>query len=264
MASADDQLPNILDNQVSITNIAARAAQGFTLREKRVVMAGISMIDSRKSKSDHMDLKARTIKVHAKDYAAIAQIDEKSAYKELMQAGEHLFNRYLRYNVITPKGVQERKLRWIEALEYHHGLGYVEFSFTTSILPHLCELNQKYFTKYRLEQASGLRSIYSWRLMELLTSHNDGKDGTKPRVKTITIDELRLVMEIPDSYRYDDIKRQVITKGVDELIQKDHWGIQWRPIKTGRSVTAIEFTFSRDPQKMIKDDNIQQNHETEL
>jgi len=210
-------------------------------------MAGISMLDSRKKKNQSVALKARTVKVHAKDYAAIAQIDEKSAYKELMQASDNLFNRYLRYNVVTPKGVKERKLRWVEAVQYHHGEGWVEYSFTESILPHLCELERR-FTKYRLEQASGLRSIYSWRLMEILTSHNDGQDEAKIKVEKITIGELRTALEIPDSYKYKDIRIRIIEAAISELVEKDHWFIQWKPIKTGRAVTAIEFTFNREPQ----------------
>lgn len=245
MASKDDQLPSILGNQVSLTNIAARNAQGFSLREKRLVMAGVSMLDSRQQKNQLLDLSSRTVRVHAYDYAELAQIDERSAYKELIQASDNLFNRYLRYNVITPRGVKERKLRWVEAVQYHHGEGWVEYSFTESILPHLCALKRE-FTRYRLAQASGLRSIYSWRLLEILTSHNDGNAESKIQVEKISIGQLRESLEIPESYKYKDIRVRVIEPAVKELIQKDHWHIQWRPIKTGRSVTAIEFTFKRD------------------
>lgn len=251
MTDTDEQLPSILDNQVSITNLAARSAQGFTLREKRLVMAGLSKLDSRKHKSD-LSLKERTFRVTAAEYAELSQIaDVKSAYKDLLAACEKLMDRRLRYKIATPMGYKERVLAWVGGVTYHHGEGWVEFGLTEQIMPHICELS-KQFTKYRLRQTSELRSLYSWRLLELLTSHNDAKDETKVQVRVLSLSDLRSCLEIPDSYKYDDIKRQVITKGVEELVKKDHWGIQWQPIKKGRAVTAIEFTFNREPPtKMI-------------
>jgi len=246
----EEQIPSILNNQVSITNLAARAAQGFTLREKRLVMAGLSKLDSRQKKS-LVTLKDRTFRVTAAEYVELAQIaDEKSAYKDLMAACEKLLHRHIRYKVITPKGVKERVIQWVEAVEYHHGEGWVEFTLTGSILPHVCELS-KQFTQYRLRQTSELRSVYSWRLLELLTSHNDAKDETRIKSQKIPLDEFRLALEIPDSYKYNDIRKQVLALAVDELIKKDHWLIQWRPVKDGRAVVALDFTFSRDPQTSI-------------
>jgi len=251
MEDLDEQLTSILDNQVSITNLAARAAQGFTLREKRLFMAGLSKLDPRKKKSD-LTLKERTFKVTAAEYAELSQItEEKNAYRDLLSACEKLRTRHLRYKIATPMGYKERVFNWVGGLTYHHGEGWVEFSLTEEIMPHVCELS-KHFTKYRLRQTSELRSIYSWRLLELLTSHNDANDEAKLQVRVLSLVDLRSGLEIPDSYKYDDIKRQVIEHAVNELVKKDHWGIQWRPIKKGRAVTAIEFTFNREPPtKMI-------------
>jgi plasmid replication initiation protein len=35
---------------------------------------------------------------------------------------------------------------------------------------------------------------------------------------------------------------------VHELNEKDGWLIDWEPIKAGRKVKAVRFTFERDPQ----------------
>lgn len=248
MNELDTQIPSILDNQVSITNLAARAAQGFTLREKRLVMAGLSKLNSRKPKK-LLTLAERTFRVSAAEYVELSQIaDEKSAYKDLMAACEKLLDRRLRYKIITPRGVKERVLQWVGGVTYHHGEGWVEFSIGEEVMPHVCELT-KQFTQYRLRQTSELRSVYSWRLLELLTSHNDSKNEAQIRVKTIPLDDLRHALEIPDTYRYCHVKARVIEPAVEELIKKDHWLIQWHPVKDGRAVAAIEFTFKRDPQQ---------------
>jgi plasmid replication initiation protein len=246
----DEQIPSILDNQVSITNLAARSAQGFTLREKRLVMAGLSKFDSRKKKN-LITLKDRTFRVTASEYVDLSQIaDEKSAYKDLLAACEKLLDRRLRYKIITPRGVKERVLQWVGGVTYHHGEGWVEFSISEEIMPHVCELT-KQFTQYRLRQTSELRSIYSWRLLELLTSHNNSKDETKITVKKIPLNDLSSALEIPNTYRYCHVKARVIEPAVAELVKKDHWLIQWRPIKEGRAVAAIEFTFSRTPKNRL-------------
>jgi len=249
----DDVIPSILDNQVTITNLAARGAQGFTLREKRLVMAGLSKLDSRRKKS-MITLQERTFKVTASEYAELSQItDRKSAYKDLIAACEKLLHRHLRYSIITPKGVKERALQWVSSVTYHHGEGWVEFAIGEEVMPHVCELTKR-FTRYRLRQTSELRSVYSWRLLELLTSYNDGTDETRIKVKKITLDELKTALEIPDTYRYCHIKERVIDPAVTELVEKDHWLIQWRPVKEGRAVVMIEFTFSRNPQTSMFDD----------
>lgn len=242
----DDLLPEILDNQMTMSNIAARGAQGFTLREKRLFIAGVSKMNPH-PKAGEPSLKDRTFRVSAKEYAELAGLTrEKDAYKDLKAASRGLFNRYLRQVIETPKGTRERRFRWVSGIEYKEDEGYVSFSLTTEIMPHVSQLMGK-FTSYRLRQTTELRSMYSWRFLELFTSYL-GKDETKPFSKIITIEELRHLLETPDSYKWDNIKKQVIEASAKELTGKDNWLIDWQPIKQGRSVHAIKFTFSKNPQ----------------
>lgn len=252
-AEIDERIPSILDNTISITNLASRGAQGFTLREKRLFMAGLSKLDKRKSR-ELTTLKDRTFRVSAAEYAELAQIAvPKAAYQDLMAACTKLEQRRLRYKLITPKGVKLRSIGWVSSATYHMGEGWVEFSLTEEIAPHVVGLSRN-FTKYRLQQASELRSVYSWRLLELLTSHNNGNDEAKIRVQRISLLNFRHALEIPDSYKYKDVRIRVIEPSIEELVKKDHWLIQWRPIKEGRAVEAIEFTFRRDPQTNVFSD----------
>jgi len=242
-------LPSILDNQVTIKNVVARAAQGFTLTEKRIAMAAISKIDSRKPLKYYYDPKHCTVRVSAAEYALIAASpDEKTAYRDLKEATKRLYERNLRYKVVTRKGKEEVNFRWIESAKYHHGEGWIEIVLTRAILPHLTELSVR-FTKYRLEQACGLRSIYSWRLLEYLTSWKE-KGGDKG-ARTTEIASFRAFMEIPESYKWQDIKRRAIEPAVKELAEKDGWIIHWQPVKKGRAVAAITFVWERDPQQRL-------------
>jgi len=241
-----DNIPSILDNQVTMKNIVARAAHGLTLTEKRITMAAISKIDSRKPLKHYHDPARRTIRVTAAEYAEIAASpDEKTAYRDLKQATKRLYERDLTYKVVTPKGKEDVHLRWIEKATYHHGEGWIEIVLTTAILPHLTELSIR-FTKYRLEQACGLRSIYSWRLLEYLTSWNE--EGSARGAKTTTLEKFRQFMEVPDSYKWSNIKQKIIDPATKELAEKDGWIIQWQPVKKGRSVIAITFLWEQDRQ----------------
>ncbi|RUA34041.1 MAG: hypothetical protein DSY77_07180 [Bacteroidetes bacterium] len=238
-------IPSVLNNQVSISNMAARAAQGFGLREKRLVMIGVSKINSKKPLSSFNTVQSRTVRVTAQEYAEVGNVSIDCSYGELKDACENLFNRYLRYKVTTPRGIKERKLRWIEDQTYHHGLGYVEFTFAQTVMPHLADLF-KLFTKYKLSQVEGLRNLFTWRLLELLTSMTN--DEYVEEKIDIPLDTLRYELEIPDSYKYANIRERVLEPAINELIKKDGWEISWTPKKKGRAVASIHFTYRKTAQ----------------
>jgi plasmid replication initiation protein len=228
------------ENWVTMSHIASRHAQGLSLRVKRLLALAISRNHYKKPAkgASYNQLKVR---ITAQEYSDAFDVDMKTAYGDLKDASDNLFERYLRYEVMTPKGLKERKLRWVEEVEYHHGEGWVSFTFTSAITPHLYQLEEK-FTTYKLKQAGALRSIYSWRLLEIFASWRD-----KPSCK-ITIDELIKALEIPKSYAYINIRQRCIDPAIKELREKDNLIVSWEPIKKGRKVIALKFTWSQDPQ----------------
>ena len=56
-------------------------------------------------------------------------------------------------------------------------------------------------------------------------------------------------MDAPASLSdFGQVKRRIIDPAVKELTQKDGWLIQWEPVKAGRKVKSLRFTFMRNPQ----------------
>src|SRR5260364_78253 len=55
----------------------------------------------------------------------------------------------------------------LTATEYDEGKAWVELRFSHEATPYLAMLRGNH-TTYLLKQAAGLRSIYSWRLLEML------------------------------------------------------------------------------------------------
>jgi plasmid replication initiation protein len=103
---------------------------------------------------------------------------------------------------------------------------------------------KRQFTTYQLQQASALRSIYSWRLLELLMRFQSTGWAE------YSIEDFATSMDATEKQRanFNNIKRRMIVPAVKELTEKDGWIIQWQPIKAGRKVKAIRFAFVRDPQ----------------
>lgn len=115
-------------------------------------------------------------------------------------------------------------------------------------LPFLFDVTER-FTQYQLLQASSLRSLYSWRLLEKFEQFRTKKDGIKSSsgwYKT-TVEEFAREMEVPDSYlnNFKNLRIRVIEPAIKELIEKDGWKIEFIPEKEGRKVARLHFKFER-------------------
>ena len=65
-----------------------------------------------------------------------------------------------------------------------------------------------------------------------------------------TIEEFSHAVDAPPSLKKDfaQLRRRVIEPAVAELRKKSNLLIDWEPIKAGRKVKAVRFTFMPNPQ----------------
>lgn len=225
---------------VNMSNLLVRAAHGLNLVEKRIVMACVSQLDSMRL-GEREEYNQSLVKLSAKKYGDSFGIDMKNAYFELKSASERLFERYIVMMRETPKGVKEHKFRWVSGVMYQEGAGTIELNFTREVMPYLTFLRNNY-TSYNLGMASALRSVYSWRLLELFKSWETTKE------LFITLEDFRHTMEIPDSYVYADVRVKCIEVAIKELQEKNNLEITWTPIKKGRAVASLRFKWRQDDQ----------------
>jgi plasmid replication initiation protein len=138
-------------------------------------------------------------------------------------------------------------MRWVGRCTYHEGEGWVELAWWPELLSSLTGL-KKNFTTYQLQQASALRSAYSWRLLELLTRFQ------KTGWAEYTIEDFCAAMDATEKQRanFNNIKRRIIEPAVAELTAKDGWFIEWETIKAGRKVVKLKFSFKRDEQLRLE------------
>lgn len=238
VAPAHDQASGRL--RVNMSNALTSAAQRLTLAEKRVMMFAVGKLDSFKRNGGTVDGSVRLV---AHEYAELFSVDPNTAYEQLQSAAESIITKQVWWYEEAKRGPKKVQINWLSKAEYYAGEGTVSLWFTSHIAPHLLELKSQ-FTTYQLAQASALRSVYSWRLLELLSQY------TSTGWRQISIEEFCHAMEATEKQRGDfaAIRRKIIEPAVKELIAKDGWLIEWQPIKAGRRVAALRFEFKRDPQ----------------
>jgi len=227
---------------ITMSNALTRAGHALTLAEKRIVMLSVSKLNPLKT----TPLKPPCTKITATEYAEMFGVDMDTAYDQLQSAAKHLYNRSIMFyepahkrngKPITPP---RTVMRWVGQIEYHQGEGWVELHWWPALMMHLMGIKES-FTEYQLKQVTALRSIHSWRLLELLTRFKSTGWAE------YTIEDFAVSMEATEKQRSDfaAIRRKIIEPAIKELIEKDGWQIKWYPIKAGRKVKAVRFEFSR-------------------
>jgi len=142
---------------------------------------------------------------------------------------------------------------WVSSAVYD--TGQVSFMIDKRLKPFLIEIKEK-FLKYRLENILSLRSSYSIRLYEILKDWLEmySRYGNKAE-KIIKLDDFRDILEIPKSYRFNDIKRQILEKAKAELTEHTDIIFDYEEIKTGRKVTHLKFIIRPNPKNAQQTDN---------
>ncbi|MGF1278088.1 replication initiation protein [Acetobacter pasteurianus] len=234
---------------ITMSNALTRAAHGLSLSEKRIVAMAAATLDSRKVLKPS---EAPTTRISAADYAETYGIDLDTAYNQLQAAAKALYNRSITFYVpahrrngkpLPPTQVQ---MRWVGEAHYHKGEGWIELFWWHKVLPYLTGL-KKNFTSYQLQQTSALRSIYSWKLLELVTQY------ASTGWMEFTVEDFGASMGATEKQQSDfgKIRTKIIEPAVRELTEKDGWLIEWKPIKKGRKVAKLRFNFKRNPQPRL-------------
>lgn len=234
----DSTTPAVLRGSLTMSRALAESAHGLTLNESRVMMLAMRCVDPRLSPYKYARDGYVKVRVTAAQFGELANLEStdgytpRAAYDGLKAACDKIYERTASWN----EGKTQVKMRWVFKAQYHEGEAWAEICFSPDMTQHIFMLGQR-FVRYRLELARGLRSVYSSNLLRLLMTQKD------TGFKTITLEDFRRTMEVPESYRYGDIKRYAIVAPVKELNDKADMRIEWKETKRGRSVHSLQFTF---------------------
>jgi plasmid replication initiation protein len=228
----------LLDEEIRVSNALIRGAHSLSLSEKRVVYICLS-----KLQEDCLIDGRYKFRLTAKEFSETFEIDLDTAYTQLKSA-KRLMKKVARTIEETPEGKKEQIFVWVSGVTYHHGEGWVEIGFSHEMTPHLFEIKlSNGFTRYYLKQTSALRSVYAWRLFELMMQFKSSG------LLKIGIEDFYYAMEAPLSCKKDffNLKKRIIEPAVNELREKNNMQIVWEyKKKDSRKVTGLEFRFNKN------------------
>ena len=162
--------------------------------------------------------------------------------KRIYELIDEALNDLLKNPLTIPIGDEKNsilKANWVSGAIYNEG--EVKFMIYPKLRPFLLDVKEKYL-KYKLENILSLKSGYVIRLYEILKDWLElqARYGNKAE-KVISLDEFREILEIPRSYMFGDIKRQILNKAKKELKKHTDIIFEYEEIKTGRKVTYLKF-----------------------
>ena len=212
------------------SNVFTLSRQEFTELEKKIVillvnqlgnMAVTGKLPTDKNIEFSLPYSELTTKNHAQVTEAAEGLSKKRiSYKDEVK-GEYIF--------VTPFPFVKSAMVG--------GRRYIEIKVLADVVPHFAALGKR-FTKYELDIIWSLSSIYAMRMFEIMSMYQHIQ---KNRF-TFLVDELRFILNCPDTYRYNDFQKYVLEVTQRELKQKGNMLLDWQPIKKqGKRVVELEF-----------------------
>ena len=231
----------------TMSNALTRAAHGLTLAEN----ASWPLPSRRDSRRVLPPGEVPRTRITAMEYAETFEVDLDTAYDQLQEAAKQLYKRSITFyepahkrngKPLPPTMVQ---MRWVGSVKYQKGKAGWSWHGGRICLRHLIGLKAQ-FTTYQLQQFRAA--------LGLLVETAGAADALSVHGKAeYTIEDFKASMDAPPSLSdFGQVKRRIIDPAVKELTEKDGWLIQWVPVKAGRKVKALRFTFMRDLQGRLE------------
>lgn len=209
----------------------------FTLNDYQVyinLIAKIGGVDNQgcylppeKLKRDHI--------LTAKEFSENFNTEISYSYKIIKSAVDKLMKTDIKIKEVGGY----RRINVCSEAKYEENKGFIVVEFTDRIMPFLAQVTEK-FTLYNLKEVSQFKSIYSFRLYELLQDFKD----TGYMVLSIT--KLRECFAVGDKFPlYANLKQKTFAHAVEEINATYKMNLKFKEIKEGRKVTSLRFTFNK-------------------
>lgn len=147
--------------------------------------------------------------------------------------------------VETIEGYDRTEISLLTERSYSKGKGRFMVEFHEKAMPYLAEIKSNY-TSILLDTFGALKSEYSLKLYEILSR------WAFKGVMSIKVDELKNLLDVVGMYdRYNNFRQRVLTPAINEINSKTDLNITVKTLRTGRSITDIEFVIF-DKSKAVK------------
>lgn len=232
------------------SNNLIEAKYNFSLWQKRIFVYMVSQITT-----IHDEFKLQ--KFYIKDLMNFFNVKSKEDYKIIRHVPEELY----RASMKTPYRTKEGFKRWKEVRiisqytrpeDKEADNAYIELKFNDDLKPHLIQLKEL-FAQYDIRNIIGLRSVYSFRIYEILKSRNHLRGE-----REITVDELKEILDVESKYKlYADFKRKVLQQAQRDLEEYCDIAFDFREIKEGKKVHKLEFSIRKNIPRSLRQQTIE-------
>lgn len=142
-------------------------------------------------------------------------------------------------NMVLKKGVEAWNLdtSFLGEWKYKKDENVISYQIPHSILE---LLDKKYiFAPLDLKTISSLKNKHSIWLYEVITDYKNIKTG----IKTYTVDEIRYLAGLSDTYKVGDIKLKILSKSIEEINKKTNLNVSLLVNKRGVKIVSYTFKF---------------------
>ena len=152
-----------------------------------------------------------------------------------------MFARQFSYQEKRARGRANITSRWVSQIAYIDDTATVEVIFAPALVPLITRLEEQ-FTKYDIEQISGLSSAYAVRLYELLICWR-----TTGKTPIIELSEFRKRIGVLDTeyQRMDVFKRGVLELALKQINEHTDITATYEQHKKGRTIIGFSFKFKQ-------------------
>jgi plasmid replication initiation protein len=231
----------LMSDLVVKDNALMNASYNLNLVEQRLIL--LAIIEARESGKG---INANNpLVVHAETYINQFGVAKHTAYQALKDACKDLFARQFSYQEKRGRGgIINITSRWVSQIGYIDNMATVELIFSPAVVPLITQLEEQ-FTKYDIEQISGLSSAYAVRLYELLICWRS--TGKTP---VIEISEFRKRLGVLDTeyQRMERLKTSVLELSIKQVNEHTDITVTYEQRKAGREIIGFTFSFTQKPQ----------------
>lgn len=203
--------------------------------EQRIVLTMIALI-----KPNDKDFKPYSFTI--KEFAELTGVKRHNMYTRIKNITKTLRDK----GIVIKELDGDLQIGWVSSVKYYDDEARLELMFDPALKPYLLAL-KKEFTRYQLKNTVRFRSAYSVRVYELLKQYQPLGS------REFTLIELRDLLCIPEGKLklYSNFKLKVLDVAERELKKSSDIYFVYKPIKTGRKVTAIKFHIEIN-KKVVK------------
>ena len=226
-------------------NALMNASYNLALVEQRLIL--LAILEARET---GQGINANDpLTVHASSYINQFNVERHTAYQALKDACKDLFARQFSYQQRSAKGnTTNMTSRWVSQIAYIDETATVEVIFAPAVVPLITRLEEQ-FTKYDIEQISGLSSAYAVRLYELLICWR-----TTGKTPVLDLTEFRKRLGVLDTEytRTDNLKMRVIEQSLKQINEHTDITATYEQHKKGRLITGFSFKFKQKKPKQAE------------